>query len=262
MTNEKLYIIAKKLIPFFPKVENMNDFISRFEKIYNKQRNNFSVFDEESLFKLFVFIYELSQVDSNLNLKSLVSKSEKTQITLSFYTNYDEVLDVCYECEGSGEEECNNCGGDGKVECPECDGQGSDEEGHSCERCDGRGEIECEWCDGEGNFDCSTCDGVGEIENEQQTIVEAYWGISDDPKIISELKKYEGTKTPIPEELELSITEISSRNVEVDSSNALIYKKNEMFVKDIISNPKLKGIVLMTILTGTTSLIETLINEI
>ena len=36
MTNEKLYIIAKKLVSFFPSGENMETFLERFKYLYTK----------------------------------------------------------------------------------------------------------------------------------------------------------------------------------------------------------------------------------
>ena len=87
MTNEKLYIIAKKLVSFFPSGENMETFLERFKYLYTKQNEFFSLFDEESIFKLFVFIYQLTQVDSNLDLNYLILKTEETKIVLTFYTS-------------------------------------------------------------------------------------------------------------------------------------------------------------------------------
>ena len=43
MTNEKLYIIAKKLVSFFPSGENMETFLERFKYLYTKQNEFFSL---------------------------------------------------------------------------------------------------------------------------------------------------------------------------------------------------------------------------
>lgn len=242
MTDEKIYIIAKKLISFFPKSSDMESFLTNFKVMFRKQKEFFYRFDDESLFKLFVFIYQLSQVDSNFDLDYLLFKVSETEIIVTFFTTYADVTETCVNCGGDGEEECNNCDGTGEVECPECDGTGQDDEGNSCEKCSGRGEISCDWCGSEGSFSCDDCSGDGEIEDWENKWIRAFFEISDNPEVNSELKKYEDTTTPLPEDLYDQLGQLKSYDdVLVDSRMSFEYVQDEKFVKQIITQTKIKG---------------------
>lgn len=247
MTDEKIYIIAKKLISFFPKSRDMESFLSNFKVMFLKQSAFFLLFNDENLFKLFVFIYQLSQVDSNLDLDYLLFKVSETEIIITFFTSYEHVTETCPQCGGDGEEECDNCDGTGEVECPECDGTGQDDEGNTCMECSGRGEIPCDWCDREGSFSCDDCSGEGEIEDWEKKWIRAFVEISDNPEVNSELKKYEDTTTPLPEDLNDSLQGLQNYDVMVQSAISFDYVEDEKFVRQILTQTKIKGQILKEI---------------
>jgi hypothetical protein len=248
MTDEKIYIIAKKLISLYPKSRDMESFLSNFKVMFLKQMEFFSRFDDESLFKLFVFIYQLSQVDSDLNLDYLLFKVTETEIIVTFFTSYEYVTETCPQCGGDGEEKCDNCDGTGEVECPECDATGQDDEGNSCMECSGRGEIPCDWCDSEGSFTCDDCSGEGEIEDWEKKLIRAFVEISDNPEVNSELKKYEDTTTPLPEDLNDPLQELQNYDIMVQSAISFDYVEDEKFVRQILTQTKIKGQLLKEIL--------------
>jgi hypothetical protein len=47
-------------------------------------------------------------------------------------------------------ESCYGCGGTGDVDCEDCHGDGEYEDGEECESCDGTGNRYCDFCDGNG----------------------------------------------------------------------------------------------------------------
>ena len=212
MTNEKLYIIAKKLVSFFPSGENMETFLERFKYLYTKQNEFFSLFDEESIFKLFVFIYQLTQVDSNLDLNYLILKTEETKIVLTFYTSYTDVFDTCSACDGDGD-------------------------------------VGCDYCDGDGSISCDTCDGTGEEEDWQEKSIEVYFEISDDAQVNSELNDYEGTTTPLSNVFENRLKVLQEYDVTVRTETFLQFESDEKFVKQIFNRPKNKGMILQGIIS-------------
>jgi hypothetical protein len=245
MTNEKVYTIAKKLISFFPKEVNMQYFLVRFKNLYTKQIAFFSLFDEESIFKLFVFIYQLTQVDSNLDLNYLILKTEETKIVLTFYTSYTDVFDTCSECDGDGTIDCDYCDGRGDYECSECDGSGQDEESdEECDNCKGTGNESCGNCDGDGSITCDNCGGTGEEEDYQEKSIEVYFEISDDAQVNSELNDYEGTITPLSKVLDNRFKVLNEYDVVVRTENFLEFPEDEKFVKQIFNRPKNKGMIL------------------
>jgi len=248
MTNEKLYIIAKKLVSFFPSGENMETFLERFKYLYTKQNEFFSLFDEESIFKLFVFIYQLTQVDSNLDLNYLILKTEETKIVLTFYTSYTDVFDTCSACGGDGEVNCDYCDGIGEYECSECDGTG-EIDGEPCSTCQGGGEVGCDYCGGDGSISCDTCDENGEEEDWQEKSIEVYFEISDDAQVNSELNDYEGTTTPLSNVFENRLKVLKEYDVTVRTETFLQFESDEKFVKQIFNRPKNKGMILQGIIS-------------
>lgn len=243
MTNEKLYIVAKKLVSFFPSGENMETFFERFNYLYTKQNEFFSLFDEESIFKLFVFIYQLTQVDSNLDLNYLILKTEETKIVLTFYTSFTKVFDTCSACDGDGQVDCDYCDGNGEYECSECDGTGeiNDEQ---CSTCQGGGDEACDYCHGDGSIGCDVCDERGEEENWREKSIEVYFEISDDAQVNSELNDYEGTTTPLSNVFENRLKVLRRYDEVIRIENFLQFAGEEKFVKQIFNRPKNKGMIL------------------
>lgn len=243
MTDEKLFIISKKLMSFFPSGETFYKFTDQFKNLYSKQNQFFSFFDEESFFKLFVFIYQLTQKDSNFDLNYLILKTAETKIVLTFYTSYSEVLDICSECDGDGVVNCDYCDGKGEYECSDCDGY-REIDGEPCFTCQGGGEVVCDYCEETGTTSCDNCDGTGEEDNWQQKKIEVYWEISDDTQINSELNNYEDTTSPLPQELDEHLKKLREYEVMVETENVLQFEKDEKFVKQIFNRPKNKGMIL------------------
>ena len=65
--------------------------------------------------------------------------------------------------------------------------------------------------------------------------------ISDNPEVNSELKKYEDTTTPLPEDLNDSLQGLQNYDVMVQSAISFDYVEDEKFVRQILTQTKIKG---------------------
>lgn len=124
------------------------------------------------------------QLFQDLDMTNILSSGKLAyDIIDDFELEYDEDIENCSFCGGSGEEECSTCSGNGEVDCSECDGTGEieeDEEFVPCSNCDASGRIPCDECEGNGHTTCSACDGTGNTEVEIDQPITTEWSKLDD----------------------------------------------------------------------------------
>lgn len=174
MTDNKIYTIALKLVPFFKwgsgnKFQSFYNQISELNQRFPQYFNNIG---DQEYFKLFCFLFFLTRNSETPSLKTLQEKLPNCGLAFSFYTDFDDVMVSCSECGGDGTQDCINCNS-GEVECPSCDGIGYEDidEEIECEECMGSGSAQCELCNGSGEEDCEECEGEGEMRDFNRTSI-------------------------------------------------------------------------------------------
>jgi len=115
-----------------------------------------------------------------LDMVNILPSGKKAfDIIKDFELEFDDEIETCSYCGGSGDEDCRSCSGEGDLDCPECYGSGEIEEGEECSTCSGSGRLACDDCEGSGHEPCENCDGHGELETGVEEPIASYWDILD-----------------------------------------------------------------------------------
>jgi len=188
-------------------------------------------------------------------LDFLVKKTEDSNLFISFYTDFNDVMTFCDECDGDGSESCYNCDGSEEEECPQCDGAGVDEEGEVCEECNGNGKIDCSVCYGDGSFPCDTCSGDGEVEDLEQTQISLQLYLSSDPLLNNNFSDEENSKVLVVKDESIMRKilidgEIYNFKENIDATEKMNFDHGELYLIDEISDLETKGMFLKKIVWG------------
>jgi hypothetical protein len=266
MNDSKIYSIAKKLYTETSGA-NFREFFKGLKYLLGKYKFYFLRFKDEDFFKLIIFTYQLYiHQDENLSLEFLLEKSEESNLFISLYTDFNEVMTFCDDCDGDGRESCYNCLGSETEECPQCEGRGVDEDGEVCEECNGNGEVECSVCDGQGSFDCDTCYGVGEVEDLEQTQISLQLYLLSDPLFNNNFSDGENNKVFLikdesKERKYLLNCEIYDFNENIDATEKMNFDSAELYLIGEISDLKTKGMLLKRFVDGNQTLVERYMKE-
>lgn len=261
MSDSKIYAIAKKLYTETSGT-NFQEFFEGLKSLLRKYGFYFLKFNDEDFFKLIIFTYQFHiHQDENLSLEFLLKKLEESNLFIGLYTDFDEVLTICDECDGDGSESCYNCHGSGEEECPQCDGAGVDEEGEVCEECNGNGEIECSICYGDGSFPCDTCSGDGEVEDLEQTEISLQLYLLSDPLLNENFSEKENSKVLVVKDESklrkiLIDGEIYNFKENIDATEKMNFDSYELYLIDEISDLETKGMFLKKIVGGGIGTVE------
>lgn len=266
MSDSKIYSIAKKLYTETTG-SNFREFFESLKPILQKYSFYFLKFEPEDFFKLIIFTYQIHiHQDKNISLDFLVKKAEDSNLFISFYTDFNDVMTFCDECDGDGSESCYNCDGSGEEECPQCEGRGVDDEGEVCEDCNGNGEIDCSVCYGDGSFPCDTCSGDGEIEDLEQTEISLQLYLSSDPLLKKNFSEEENSKILLvkdeSEERKILIdSEIFNFNENIDATEKMNFDYAELYLFEEIFDMELKGVFLKAIVSRNSAPVERYMTE-
>jgi hypothetical protein len=266
MSDSKIYSIAKKLYTE-TSGSNFREFFESLKPLLQKYSFYFLKFEPEDFFKLIIFTYQIHiHQDENINLEFLIEKAEDSNLFITFFTDFNDVMTFCDACEGDGSEACYNCDGRGTEECPQCEGIGVDEEGKVCEDCNGDGEIECSVCYGDGSFRCDTCEGDGEVEDSEQTQISLQLYLSSYPLLNKNFSKEENSnfllvKDESKERKILQDSEIYDFNENIDANEKINFDYEKLYLIEEIFDMKTKGIFLKRFVDRNRSPIEQYMRE-
>lgn len=164
MENTSLHRLASKA---FKEISQSDEklFFNVFNDYLKDKKPFFGHFTNSDFYFFFFYCFFMWRAKSVLSFEEVTDLMSNVMMAELIYTSFEEVEEICSECEGDGEEECPNCDGQKFVECTECDGSGMDGD-EECYQCEGTGRLECDICDGEGSLTCEYCNGSGEEVNE------------------------------------------------------------------------------------------------
>jgi len=214
--NEKLKKISKNLEPLLNENDSVNDIYTNLITIAKNQSDYFKHLGVSNFIKIVIYIYSLRKTGSFSLGDKMIDNLEFAELLT---TDNEETVEMCQECDGSGEVpckncdssgqiECDNCNGQGGEDCNQCDGDGLDNEGDDCANCDGTGMISCEQCDGDGvencpecgahkYYTCPECDGQAEINKPGFVVIDLLLIATWDPIIKNKCEIEERTTNPI-----------------------------------------------------------------
>lgn len=175
LDNEKLFRVAKKLLPILKVSMNPTEMFNQLIHMSNT-KEYFNALGLEKLIKISIISYYLQQNQDEKKIDKVLNNLKYPTLLTTENENHK---DECGTCDGSGKERCEECYGEGHEECSECEGSGQmpcdtcdgekkveDEDGNmvDCNMCDGKGEEDCSSCDGSGRRGCNYCGGSGEYD--------------------------------------------------------------------------------------------------
>jgi len=156
---------------------------------------------------------DFEEMFKELKMDEILEVGKKAlQIIQSFTLDFDDDVEECSNCSGSGREECPECSGSGSKSCPACGGSGENDEGEKCDECGGNGDVDCDECGGECDIRCGECDGDGQVVVAENVPMIEGWDNLDnrwyeiDDKVVDQFNAYLRTLTLDGEKMEKLIS--------------------------------------------------------